>query len=278
MKKYLFVALILSVYGASEVFAKLPIICEVKGVDADTGCLTVVPVTPAGPSITVKVGPSDLNTNYLDKKIKGTLITEFNPLQLQDIRPYDPEFEKQVNEINQMYLPDSLTPQSLSRIKIGKPIPPFALYDQNGNPMTHKEVDGKIVVMNFIFTRCADPTLCPAATKKMGELQKLVKKQALHNNVKFVTISFDPENDTPEVLSQYAKGFEIDLSNYSFLTGDPEMVKRLTKLFGIFTVSKKGTINHTMKTVVIDKTGKVIYESSKANWEPEKLLAVIKKI
>lgn len=278
MRKYLLVALVLSVCGANGVFAKLPVICEVKGIDIDNGCLTVVPVTPAGPSITVKVSESDLNTNYLDKKIKGTLITEFNPLQLQDIRPYDAEFEKQVNEINQMYLPNTLPPQSLSRIKIGKSMPPFALYDQNGNPMTHKEVNGKIVVMNFIFTRCAVPTLCPAATKKMGELQKLVRRQALHHNVKFVTVSFDPENDSPEVLKQYAKGFDIDLSNYSFLTGDPEMIKRLTKLYGVFTVSKKGTINHTMKTVVIDKTGKVIYESSKANWEPEKLLAVIKKI
>lgn len=277
MKRSLLITLILSICSICKVFGYLPIIGEVTKVDEENHSLTLSLIKPSCPPIVVKVAPEDLKTDYLEKKIKGTLITEFRPLQLSNISLYDPEYEKQVDEINQMYSRNSSTPQLRSLVKIDKPIPPFALYDQNGNTITNKNLEGKIVVMNFIFTRCAVPTLCPAATKKMADLQKLVKKQGLHNDVKFITISFDPENDTPEVLKQYAKGFDIDLSSYSFLTGDCEMIKRLTKLYGILMLSRKGTINHTMKTVIIDKTGRLNYITSKA-WEPEKLLSIIKKI
>lgn len=162
-------------------------------------------------------------------------------------------------------------------IKIGDLIPQFTLYDQNNCPVSNKDLQGKIVVMNFIFTRCGAPTMCPSATKKMREVQNLIKEQSLQNDIQFVSISFDPNNDTSKVLNQYAQGFNIDFSNYSFLTGDPEVIKRLTKQFGVFTVSEKGTINHTMKTVVIDKTGTMVYETSKVDWKPETLLSAIKK-
>lgn len=162
-------------------------------------------------------------------------------------------------------------------IKIGDRIPEFRLCDQNGGSVTDKDLAGKIVVMNFIFTRCGAPTMCPESTRKMRELSDLVKKELLQKEVWFITISFDPGHDTPEVLGQYARGFNIDLSNYSFLTGDAEVIKRLTRLFGVYTISEKGTINHTAKTVIIDKAGRMIYESSKVNWEPKVLLGVIKK-
>jgi len=166
---------------------------------------------------------------------------------------------------------------SQSLIKIGDPIPQFALYDQFNCSVTNKDLGGKIVIMNFIFTRCGAPTMCPAATRKMEELQNLIKNQSLQNDVQFVTITFDPDNDTSKVLNQYAQGFNIDSSNYSFLTGDPEVIKRLTKQFGVFTVSEKGTINHTMKTVIIDKTGMMVYETSKIDWQPRTLFSIIKK-
>lgn len=166
---------------------------------------------------------------------------------------------------------------SFSLLKKGDPIPSFVLHDQNGTTLRHSDFNGKIVVINFIFTRCGAPTMCPSATKKMGELASLVREQSLQNDVRFVTISFDPEHDTPEVLAQYAKGFSIDLSNYSFLTGDAQTVNRLTKTFGVATVSENGTINHTMKTVIFNKMGNMVYATSQVDWKPKALLAIIMK-
>lgn len=166
---------------------------------------------------------------------------------------------------------------SHSIIKIGDFMPSFTLYNQDGKTITQKDLLGKIVVLNFIFTRCGVPTMCPASTKKMVELQKLVHDNRLSNNVSFVTISFDPIFDTPAILKKYAEAYKIDLSNYSFLTGDAEVIKNLTRLFGVYTISEKGTINHTMKTMVINKNGKVIYGACKIDWQPKTFLQIIKK-
>lgn len=161
-------------------------------------------------------------------------------------------------------------------IKIGDPLPPFSLYNENGNPFTEKSLSRKLIVMNFIFTRCADPTMCPSATQKMTELQKLVRNHSLEKDVHFVTISFDPAFDTDNVLKQYAKAYKIDPSNYSLLTGDSQTIKNLTQRFGVHTLSQKGTINHTMKTIIIDKSGTIVYATPKRDWQPKALLKKIK--
>lgn len=162
-------------------------------------------------------------------------------------------------------------------LKLGDPVPAFLLYDQHGNSVTHQSILGKTVVLNFIFTGCMEPTKCPTATQKMRELQTLVKNEALHNEVQFISITFDPKNDTSEVLKRYAEGFNVDAFNYSFLTGDIETVKRLVKAFGVFAITEKGTINHTMKTVIFNEEGVMIYENSKTDWDPKVLLSIIKK-
>lgn len=162
-------------------------------------------------------------------------------------------------------------------MRVGDPVPGFILQNQAGDAVDFKERLGKVIVMNFIFTRCGMPTLCPAATQKMKALQGLVKDEGLQGGVQFITISFDPKNDTSEVLQRYAEGFKIDLLNYEFLTGDEEVIKRLVKAFGVFTVNEKGTINHTMKTVVIDKEGILRYENTNADWDPKIFLEAIKK-
>jgi len=164
-----------------------------------------------------------------------------------------------------------------SIIKLGEALPAFTLCKQDGKVINEKDLLGKVIVMNFIFTRCAIPTLCPSSTQKMSLLQKRVLKDALDKEVYFVTLSFDPTFDSPEVLAQYAQAYNIDLANYGFLTGDPHLIKDLMHTFGVYILSKNGTVNHTMKTLVFDKKGKLIYETIKKDWQPEEVLKVIKK-
>ena len=97
----------------------------------------------------------------------------------------------------------------------------FALVDQAGAPVTAQSLRGKVWVAAFFFTHC--PTICPRITRRMRALQIA---SAGEHAPRLVSFSVDPENDTPPVLLAYARRFEADLHDWSFLTGDLTAVKR----------------------------------------------------
>lgn len=99
--------------------------------------------------------------------------------------------------------------------------PPLALIDQSGAPFNPQRLAGKIWIANFMFTSC--PDVCPMLTSKMRSLQLRFGNH--RKQVEFISISVDPANDTPTVLSQFAREHEADLSNWSFLTGPSEQVR-----------------------------------------------------
>jgi protein SCO1/2 len=98
----------------------------------------------------------------------------------------------------------------------------FRLTDQAGRPVTPQDLRGKVWVAAFMFTRC--PTICPRITRRMQELQTQAKQAQVP--VTLVSFSVDPEYDTPQVLSAYAREFKLDTSNWRLLTGDIEVIKK----------------------------------------------------
>lgn len=100
-------------------------------------------------------------------------------------------------------------------------VPDFALTNQDGVTVTQANLLGRVWVANFVFTRC--PSVCPLLTAKFQALQgKLADAQG----VRFVSISVDPEYDTPEVLKAYAARYEADLERWTFLTGALAEIER----------------------------------------------------
>lgn len=97
-------------------------------------------------------------------------------------------------------------------------LPAFSLTDQHGNAITQDDLRGHVWIANFIFTRC--PTVCPVATRTMQKLQARTDSR-----VHLVSISVDPEYDTPARLAAYAKKFGADPARWRFLTGDPAAIK-----------------------------------------------------
>jgi protein SCO1/2 len=108
----------------------------------------------------------------------------------------------------------------------GEPLPilgqvgAFSLVDQQARGVTADTLRGKVWVAAFFFTRC--PTICPRITRRMRALQIATSG----SNLSLVSFSVDPENDTPQVLLEYAKHYAADLQTWSFLTGDLSVVKR----------------------------------------------------
>lgn len=104
------------------------------------------------------------------------------------------------------------------------PAPTFALTDQNGQPFSDADLHGRIAMINFIYTRCT--TACPTMTAQMRLLQERLRAEGLLGNpVILVSMSFDPEHDTPPVLREYAAHFQADPGAWHFLTGDPATIK-----------------------------------------------------
>jgi protein SCO1 len=106
---------------------------------------------------------------------------------------------------------------------VGLSVPEFSMTDQSGAPRTQAILDGRITVLDFIFTNC--PFACPIMTGAMSDLADRLRGA----NVQFVSISVDPAHDTPERLAEYARQHEADLSRWTFLTGDDQTVHRIVR-------------------------------------------------
>jgi protein SCO1/2 len=138
-------------------------------------------------------------------------------------------------------------------------LPGFQLTDENGRPFGSRDLEGKVWVASFIFTRC--PTICPRITARMAEVQRRTRQlaPALH----LVSFSVDPEHDTPERLRDYARAHHASPRLWSFLTGPEEAVKRAVVEGLKVTMGKErsgddpGAIFHGTHLVLVDAGGRI---------------------
>jgi protein SCO1/2 len=113
---------------------------------------------------------------------------------------------------------------SAAHLPVYGAVPDFALIDQNGHPVGKSDLDGKVWIASFLFTNCPDE--CPLLTAEMARLQSDTAHIA---DLRLVSISVDPDRDTPAVLSQYAERFNANPGRWLFLTGDKRAIYRLAR-------------------------------------------------
>jgi protein SCO1/2 len=115
------------------------------------------------------------------------------------------------------------------------------------------DLRGKVVVVAFIYASCADT--CPLLTAKMVNLQRRLAPD-FGRNVAFVSITVDPERDTPEVLARYARVHGANLVGWSFLTGSRAEIERVALQYGVFVrKTARGDVDHTLLTSIVDQQG-----------------------
>ena len=145
--------------------------------------------------------------------------------------------------------------------------PAFALTSQDGEEVTLDELRGKVVAVAFIYTWC--PDVCPMLTDRMARVQDALGP-LFGREVGFVSITVDPERDTPEVLKEYALAFEADLDGWTFLTGQPEEIRAVARGFGVVTLpGTEETIDHNLLTTLIDRDGLMRVQYIGSRFEPE---------
>ncbi|MBL9024172.1 MAG: SCO family protein [Myxococcales bacterium] len=129
-------------------------------------------------------------------------------------------------------------------------LPDFQMVDQQGNKVTRADLTGKVLVVDFFFTTC--PTICPRLTTRMAVLGKELTSDT---EVRLVSITVDPENDTPEKLAAYRAKYGAKPDQWVFLTGEPDHV-RDTVLKGFKMAVRRvsdANIDHAEKFVLVDK-------------------------
>lgn len=124
----------------------------------------------------------------------------------------------------------------------------FTLTERSGKKFNSETLAGKVQVVNFFFTAC--PTACPLQTQKVRELDGEFGPGGVH----FLSITCDPDTDTPAVLQQYAKKYNADPERWVFLTGDFPYIRRVAAEVYWSPLSERG---HREDFVVVDKWGKV---------------------
>jgi len=139
-------------------------------------------------------------------------------------------------------------------------LPEFSLVDAAGAPYGSRELRGEVYVVSFFFTTCR--SICPAIMSGMAKLRDGFDQRGIHG-IRLVSISVDPEHDTPEVLRRYAGQFHVDPARWVLLTGDPARVRALV-VDGFKTpmdpaIAPAGSepmdIAHTGKIVLVDGSG-----------------------
>jgi protein SCO1/2 len=141
-------------------------------------------------------------------------------------------------------------------VAIGAAVPDFTLTDHNSRPLTLSDLRGKAVAINFIYTGCALPNFCLRIANNFAVLQSRFKER-LGRDLELVTITFDPVHDTPEVLAKYAAQWTAAPA-WRFLTGAPAAVQRVCRMFGVEAFPNEGLLDHTLHTVLIDRSGRLI--------------------
>ena len=133
------------------------------------------------------------------------------------------------------------------------PAPNFTLTSQDGAEVALADFRGKVVAITFIYTSCADT--CPVLTAMMAHIQDQLGRD-FGVKVAFVSVTVDPERDTPAALKQYAETFGADLNGWAFLTGAPEKIRDVTRRYGVFaSKTATGDVDHTFLTSIVDQRG-----------------------
>ncbi len=145
-------------------------------------------------------------------------------------------------------------------------VPSFTLKDQNGDPFNEKELD-PITVVDFFFTSC--PTICPKLTKNLHTLQKRLDKKGW-SEVGILSITVDPEHDSPAVLRKYIRDKGVDTGRWTFLTGKRETIYELGRE-GFMVSARKdsgapGGYLHSGRFILLDRKRRIrgFYDGTKA--------------
>ena len=265
MNRRAFVAATLAVSGALLVFAcsnpappssasRHELTGRVVSIDASSGRITVAHKAIPGfmDAMTMEMAvepPSSVAALTPGDRIRATIVVDEERTWIENVERLegaDAGFD----------IDDARDPD------LGAQVPPFELTDQNGQRFGWERFRGQAVLVSFIYTRCPLPDYCARMTANFDEIARTLESRPSGRRTKWalLSISIDPDHDSPAVLRDYAAVQAPNAGNFdrwTFATGSPDEVRSVARFFGLSYETQSGQIVHSLRTVLVGPDGRV---------------------
>jgi protein SCO1 len=168
--------------------------------------------------------------------------------------------------------------------KAGDDVPSYGLVNQDGKEIKLGSYRGKVLLLTFIYTRCPMPDQCDLMSSNFADVEQQLQKQPeLYGKTHLLSVSFDPEYDTPAVLRSYGAAHSgryssEDFQHWEFASGTKDQVKGIAQFFGLRYYEGNGQIIHGLRTAVITPDGKIFKVYRGNEWKPDELLNDVKTV
>jgi protein SCO1/2 len=138
------------------------------------------------------------------------------------------------------------------------PLRDYKFTNELGQPVSLSDFRGQAIALTFFFTRCPIPEFCPRLSRNFEAVQrKLGAMENAPTNWHLISVTFDPANDTPEVLKAYGTSYQYDPKHWSFLTGPQDKIAEFARLCDVKFDPDNGFFNHNFRTLIIDASNQL---------------------
>jgi protein SCO1 len=169
------------------------------------------------------------------------------------------------------------TPTTQRLPAAGDVVPNFAFTNQDGRRITLHQYRGKVLLITFIYTRCPFPDFCPRISSNFDEIYNQLGANKSLGNVRLLSVSFDPEHDTPKVLRDYAFSVAhaqqpLMFKTWQFAVATAADLPKIADFFGVIYKAEGGMITHNLSTTVIGPDGKIVSWYHGNDWQVSDLI------
>ena len=168
-----------------------------------------------------------------------------------------------------------------SLVEPGETVPDQALVDQDGKPLRLSSLRGSAVLLTFIYTRCPLPEFCPRMDAFFETVQRAIKDGRLRGPVRLLSVSFDPDFDTPAELRAHAQRVGADRTVWTFATAPRAEVEAWGARLGLSLIRDEknpADITHNLRTAVIDRQGRLVKILDGNQWAPDEAIAALASV
>lgn len=233
----------------------------VRKVDIQTGEVTIshetipgvmskmtMPFTLKDKSLLEDVRPGD--------EVEGPLLVEFEGGEVKDVELTDLTVTKPtMGEPLELTIPAK---PAVPVLQPGDPVPDFSVTTQDGSTLRLSDLKGEVVVLTFIYTRCPSPEFCPAMDAKFADLARRISASPTRaGRIRLLSISFDPDHDTPEILADHARRRGARPPLWTFVVASHDELERVAGPLGLTFVPGTREIDHNLRTAVIGPDGRL---------------------
>lgn len=195
----------------------------------------------------------------------------------------DEAWLEQIEKTGHAPLPERRTVElpAVELLKPGDEVPDQTLLDQDGRAFRLSSLRGSAILLTFIYTRCPIPDFCPRMDAWFSAVQKAVKEGRIPGKVHLLSISFDPEFDTPAVLKAHAALRGADPTVWTYAAGLRQSFDPWAARLGLSVIrdaTDPSDITHNLRTVIIDRHGRLVQIRDGNGWVPGQVIAALASV